>query len=71
MGTAEVFPYHPSPAPLRPPPNAISERGGRMGFARPERRKERRREGDGGASKEEFYESTWEVWREPSHITLI
>ena len=34
--------------------------------------KEGRKEGgDGGASKEEFYESTWEVWREPSHITLI
>ena len=27
--------------PLPPPLNAISERGGRMGFARPERRKER------------------------------
>ena len=67
MGTARRF----SHITLLLPLNAISERGGRMGFARPERRKERRREGDGGASKEEFYESTWEVWREPSHITLI
>ena len=52
MGTAGVFPISPSSsAPLRPPLNAISERGGRMGFARPERRKEGGREGDGGARR--------------------
>ena len=36
-GPRRFFPYHPPP--LRPPLNAISERGGRMGFARAERRK--------------------------------